>query len=726
MHALRIGLTVLLIGCSTSALHADATRPKIGLALSGGGAKGFAHVGVLKVLEEMHVPVDYVAGTSMGAVVGSLYASGMSPDEIEREFLAIDWDDALTDATSYRQLTHRRKEDRTNYPSTTEFGFKDGRIRTSIGIRTGQKLTFLLAKYLLPQLDERDFSKFPIPFTAVAADLATGEPVILSGGNVAEAVRASMSIPAVLTPVEIDGRLLVDGGIAANVPVDVVRAMGADIVIAVDIGQPLYEKDEIKSTLTIVDQLSTILTRKNMAPQLERADIVISPDVRGISTFAFDDIASIIPLGVVAATEKQGELEPYAIDPAEYARLIEGQRVARDREVMVDEIRIVGNEFVNAGFLIDRLEVSIGKPLDLDALERDIAWLYGSDDFVGIHFGLDRVGDQTALVIRVQEKPWGPNYLRAGLTLAANTVQNVEVNLLFNSTIRWINDRGAEWRSDVRLGRDPAIRTEFYQPYRFDRPGFVRAGVVASETRVDIYNGNDVVAVYEIDRVTSYADAGLVIPSLGETSLGLAYRWTDAGVTIGPPALSSFKGNEGALRGRVVVDSRDNPFIPLSGYLADLDVFAPLEALNADRSYAFVDLEAKGFFTRGRHTLAIGIKGTDSFGAEPEADYAALGGFQNLSGFAPNQLIGVSRVLAQAGYYFEAKELFSILGKGVYVGGLMEAGNVGGSAREAADDLLFSLTGFLGVNTNFGPIFAGVAKAEQADWQYYLTIGQSF
>jgi len=495
MRALRISLTVLLLSWSTGALHADATRPRIGLALSGGGAKGFAHVGVLKVLEEMHVPIDYVAGTSMGAVVGSLYASGMSPDEIEREFLAINWDDALTDATSYRQLSHRRKEDRSNYPSTTEFGFKDKRIRTSIGIRTGQKLTFLLARYLLPQLDERDFSKFPIPFTAVAADLATGEPVILPGGNIAEAVRASMSIPAVFTPVEIDGRLLVDGGIAANVPVDVVRAMGADIVIAVDIAQPLYEKEELKSTLTIVDQLSTMLTRKNMAPQLERADIVISPDVRGISTFAFGDVASIIPLGVVATTEKRGDLEPYAIDPAEYAGLIEGKRVAREREVMVDEIRIVGNEFVNAAFLIERLEVSIGKPLDLDALERDIAWLYGSDDFVGIHFGLDRVGDQTALVIRVQEKPWGPKYLRAGLTLAANTVQNVEVNLLFNSTIRWINERGAEWRSDLRLGRDPAIRTEIYQPYRFDRPGFVRAGIVASETRVDIYDRNDVTAV---------------------------------------------------------------------------------------------------------------------------------------------------------------------------------------------------------------------------------------
>jgi NTE family protein len=716
----------LLLIVATPLSHAQDSRPKIGLALSGGGAKGYAHIGVLKVLEEMRVPVDYVAGTSMGAVVGALYASGMSPEEIEHEVGVIDWDDALTDATAYRELSHRRKEDVARYPATTEFGIKSKRLRTSVGIRTGQKLTFLLARYLLPQLDEPDFSKFPIPFSAVAADLATGQPVVLSRGDIAEAVRASMSIPGVFTPVEMDGRIMVDGGIAANVPVDVVRAMGADIVIAVDIGAPLQDKEQLQSTFAIVDQLSTILTRSNMEPQLAKADLVISPDITGISTFAFEDSETIIPLGVVAAEAQRDALAQYAIGAEAHARTIEHQRVPREREVVVDEIRIVGSGFVDSRFLIDRLETAIGKLLDLEALERDIQWLYGSADFVGIHFGLERVGDGTALVIRVKEKPWGPNYLRAGLTLEASTVQNVEVNLLFNYTRRWINTRGAEWRTDLRLGRDPVFQTEIYQPRSFDRPGFVRAGFRATEEELDIYSGNKTVAVYELSRAGIYADAGLVFPALGEASVGLLYRWTEAGVVVGSPILPDFRNHEGALTANLVIDSRDNPFIPLEGSLVDLDVVAPLEAFNAADDYAWVTLEARSHFTKRKHTAWLGLKAADAFVGEPSTDFASLGGFQNLSGFAPDQLIGRGAALFQLGYLYEAKALFSVLGKGVYLGALVEAGNTGDSIDAALEDLKVSAAAYMALNTNFGPVYVGAAKAETASWQYYITIGQSF
>jgi NTE family protein len=725
MNAARLCLTILLASMTTVA-SAEAPRPKIGLALSGGGAKGFAHIGVLKVLEEMHVPVDYVAGTSIGAVVGALYASGMSPEEIEREVGIIDWDEALTDATAYRQLSFRRKEDAIRYPSTSEFGIRDGKLRTSIGIRTGQKLNFLLSRYLLPVLDEHDFSRFPIPFAAVAGDLTTGEPVILSSGDIAESVRASMSIPAVFTPVEIDGRILVDGGIAANLPVDVVRAMGADIVIAVDIGQPLYEKEQLQSTLTIVDQISTMLTRRTVAGQVESADIVISPEIRGISTFAFNDSEMIVPLGVVATEAKREELEAYVVDAAEYDQLVARQRRSRDREVMISEIQIVGNEFVDAGFLIEQLEVAIGKPLDLDALERDIQWLYGSADFVGIHFGLERRGEDAALVIRVQEKPWGPKYIRAGLSLDASTVQNVEVNLLFNYTRRWMNPRGAEWRSDIKLGRDPVFQTEIYQPQRFDRPGFLRAGFLASEETIDVYLENDVVAVFELNRAQLYGDAGLVMSSLGEASLGVLYRWVDGRVTIGPPNIPSSRTHEGALTARVVLDSRDNPFIPTGGGYAKLDVVAPLEIFNAEEDHAWVTVDARWFKSFNRQTFWAGTRLAESFFSEPRIDIASLGGFYNLSGFAPNQLLGYSSVLVQAGYHFQAKEIFPILGSGVYFGGLVEAGNVGDSLDEAFDELFISVGGFAAINTNYGPIYLGAAKAEVADWQYYLAIGQSF
>lgn len=718
-------LIVLLLGGFVNA-HAEESRPKVGLALSGGGARGFAHIGVLRVLEEMHVPIDYIAGTSIGALVGALYASGMSPDEIEKEVGVIDWNEALNDSTSYRQLSHRRKQDAARYPSTKEFGVKNKRITSSTGIRSGQRLNFVLASYLLPYLDESDFSKFPVPFVAVATDLETGDPVFLSHGDIAESVRASMSIPAVFTPVDIDGRLLVDGGSAMNLPVDVVRRMGADIVIAVDIAQPLYTRESLTSTLAIVDQLTTILTRSNMEPQLARADLIIAPDIEGVSLFAFDESAKIVPLGLNAAEAEREHLERYAIDPDTHARLIARHRVARERMVVIDEVRIVGNEFVDERFIADRFKASIGKPLDLETLERDIEWLYGSADFVGVRFALVRESDITALVITVREKPWGPDYLRAGLSLSGNAAQNVDVSLLFSYSKRWLNSRGAEWRTDLGLGRNPTIQTEIYQPRQFERPGFVRAGGGYTQQDIDIYEEDAIVAVYEVEQSYVYADLGLVASSLGEASLGVLYRWTDAAVTIGSPTLPRLTENEGALTAGLILDGRDNPFIPLSGADFRLKVIAPLEAFGASDDYAWVTLDLRGYRSRGKNTLFAGIRMADSIGGEPGTDLASLGGFLNHSGYAPGQLRGRASTLVQLGYYFESKAILPFLGKGAYFGGLVEAGDVGDDLGATLDDALVSVTGFIAVNTYFGPVSAGISKARDVDLQYYVTIGQSF
>src|SRR5262249_55662017 len=293
-------LTAAALAVIALAMTAEAQvkRPKIGLALSGGGAKGCAHVGVIRQLEKMHIPVDYIAGTSMGAVIGALYASGMTPDEMEKALSSIDWEEVLSDATAFNKLTYRRKWEETRYPSTVEVGWKDGKLARGAGIRTGQKLTFLLSNFLLPQIDQRDFNKLPIPYAAVATDLETGDPFVIRKGDLVEAVRASMSIPGAFTPVNWeDGKILVDRGVTMNVPVSVVRQMGADIVIAVDIASPLGKRETLQTTLGVVGQLSSFLTRKNMEPQLASADLVLSPDITGFDTFSFSKAAEIVKRG---------------------------------------------------------------------------------------------------------------------------------------------------------------------------------------------------------------------------------------------------------------------------------------------------------------------------------------------------------------------------------------------------------------------------------------------
>jgi NTE family protein len=706
-------------------LVAQEHRPKIGLALSGGGAKGFAHVGVLKVLEEMNVPIDYVAGTSMGAVVGALYASGMSPEEIEKSCAEIDWNDALDDSTAYTKLVFRRKQDIARYPSTVEFGRnRDGKFKMANAYRTGQKLSFLLGRFLYPVLDQHDFTKLPIPFAAIATDLETGEPVLLSSGNIAEAVRASMSIPGVFTTVEIDGKILVDGGTAMNVPVEAVRAMGADIVIAIDIGAPLSKREELSSSLSIMNQLSTMLTRGNMTRSLAKADLVLTPDITGYGTFDFAKSAEITKLGVVEANAKRAELQKYAIDGPK----LERTRLGREREFVVDTISVVGNKFVAEDFVRTQMKTLAGKPLDLDVLEDDVQRLYGYGDFNGISFSIDSSQGTNNLVIRVTEKPWGPNYVRTGLAFSASN-QDVNVDLLFNLSKRWINERGGEWRTDVGLGQRRVFETEIYQPRQFDKPGFVSAALSYQAGYLDLYSDNDAIARFDQDDLKLTADLGLQFGTKGEARLGLFFRSANGDVEIGLPQIGDYDEDYGGLRAKVQIDTRDNPFIPLHGADLQLEAVSAFESLGADDDYTVVRLDTTGYSSIGRSTVLYGLQLADTVsGFSSALEWSWLGGLFNHSGYAPNQLYGSASAVARAGWYFELAELTSVVGRGLYAGALVEGGD---TYNELGDidlgELKYSYTGWLGINTNYGPVFVAVSKGSTNDsLQYYLTVGRSF
>lgn len=344
-----------------AAAASPSPRPRIGLALAGGGAKGAAHIGVLKTLEDLHIPVDYIAGTSMGSIIGGLYATGMTADELREALLAVDWTDALSDSPRRQDLSFRRKEDKTRYPFDLEGGLRKGALRFPSGLRTGQKLGLLLQQLTLRAGGTHDFDDLPIPFRAVATDIRTGDPVVLDHGSLATALRASMAIPAVFTAVELDGLTLVDGGISNNVPVDVVRAMGADIVIAVDLRQPETE-GEIASYLQVVGQLNRFLTRKNMEAQLAQADLVIRPDVTGFTTMGFDKVAALCELGREQARSQAAELQRFVVPAEEYARHRERQRRTPPPPPVIRFIRFAGNERIDERLMRPLVRVEVGAP----------------------------------------------------------------------------------------------------------------------------------------------------------------------------------------------------------------------------------------------------------------------------------------------------------------------------------------------------------------------------
>lgn len=721
-------VAAILTSANVFAQESAPNRPKIGLALSGGGAKGYAHIGVLKALEEMKIPVDYIAGTSMGAVVGALYASGMSPAELEQVAASIDWTDALQDEQSYDQLSWRGKDIARRYASGVEFGIKGRRIAMTSGFRTGQKLRFLLSRHLLPTLTTHDFDALPIPFRAVAADLETGEPVVLSRGDLPAAVRASMSMPGVFTPVELDGRILVDGGVAMNLPAEVVRAMGADVVIAVDIGAPLESRDKLKSTLSIFNQLSTMLMQANIESQLRQADVVIQPAIEGFGTYDFDRYPEIVPLGSAAAVAHRDALSQYAVSDAEYAAIAARQRNVPPAEIAIDRITISGESHVDERVIRRLMRSRAGASLDIDVLEQDIARIYGLGEFVAVEFAIRPSDGKSVLDVSVHEKSWGPHYGRFGFNMTATESDDVKIQLLGGLTSRRVNARGGEWRLDLAAGEEPRLFTEFLQPLDFDGLHFVALSGSAVSREVELMAGGDPVALYDVDERRITADYGVRLANHGEVRIGLVQRWVEAHVTLGSPLYEDLEGDDAGVHVTLGIDTLDNPFVPRDGWAGLLEGFYVLEALGSDYEYGRADIHANAFKTWHRHTVMTGFNAGSWLGTTmPSYDAFALGGFLNLSAFDPGRHLGQAAAVARLGYYAKVADPGAPFARGVYAGVVAEAGNVFPSLREATSEgLLWSGMAFAAVDSAFGPIYLGYAIGAEHENNFYLTIGRTF
>ena len=304
-------------------------RPRIGLVLSGGGARGAAHVGVLKVLEEMRIPIDAIAGTSMGAVVGGLYASGMSAAQIERQFASVDWNDAFRDRPQRLDLNFRRKREDRQYPVQFPLGFRDGRFQLPERAHPGTETLADPAGADAASAQVSDFDKLPTPFRAVATDLETGEAVVIDRGDLVTALRASVSAPGIFAPVEREGRLLVDGGVAKNLPVDIAQAMNVDVLIVVDVGFPLTTRDSLRSVASVSNQMLAILIRRESEQQralLGPADILISPAMDRTSSFDFSKLQKNVALGEASGRAVTEQLARLALSGEQYELYMAGRR----------------------------------------------------------------------------------------------------------------------------------------------------------------------------------------------------------------------------------------------------------------------------------------------------------------------------------------------------------------------------------------------------------------
>lgn len=725
-------LFCLLLGFLPLLVHAsEAPRPKVGLVLSGGAARGLAHIGVLKALEEQGIRIDAIAGTSMGAVVGGLYASGYKVDELEKLALSIDWQAALSDAPPREDVPFRRKQDDRDFLVKQKLSFRDdGSLGLPLGVIQGQNLALLLESLLAHTSDTRDFDKLPIPFRAVTTDIANGEKVVFRKGHLPQVIRASMSIPAVFAPVELDGRLLVDGGMTDNIPLDVAREMGVDIAIVVDIGTPLRNRKQLTTVVDVLNQSITLMTRRNSEEQLATLhanDVLIQPALAAFGVTDFGKAQEMIDAGYRATRildARLAQLKPTQTQDAE----LNAARQPGQRTPIITGIRIENDSKVDDDVIRYYIRQPIGAPLDLGRLHSDMGTLYGLDYFDQVRYRVVHKGQDHTLVISASGKRSGTDYLRVGLNLSDDMRGDSAFNLGASYRVNGINRLGAEWLTRAQIGDKQELYSEFYQPLDVGSRYFVAPYGSFEAQNVDSVLDNDPIAQYRVERYGFGLNLGRQIGNNGEVRLGVGQAWGKADVRIGDQDLPSESFNEGFYTVKYSYDSLDNVYFPHEGKDVSLTFTQFEPGLSSDTRYRQWELNFDKAMSHGPDTLILGGRyGRTLDDANVVTSSFLLGGARQLSGFREDALSGQNVSLMRAVYYRRlTPRSYLPLDFPLYAGASLERGRAWNNDNEFDSGYINAASVFIGFDTPLGPLNFTYGLNDADEQAVYLNLGQTF
>ncbi|AVO57854.1 patatin-like phospholipase family protein [Pseudomonas chlororaphis] len=713
-------------------LHAaEAPRPKIGLVLSGGAARGLAHIGVLKALEEQGVKIDAIAGTSMGAVIGGLYASGYKIDELEKLALSIDWQQALSDAPPREDIPFRRKQDDRDFLVKQKLSFRDdGSLGLPLGVIQGQNLALLLESMLAHASDTRDFDKLPIPFRAVATDIASGEKVVFRKGHLPRVIRASMSIPAVFAPVEMDGRLLVDGGMTDNIPLDVARDMGVDIAIVVDIGTPLRSRQQLATVVDVLNQSITLMTRRNSEEQLatlHKNDVLIQPPLASFGVTDFGRAQEMIDAGYRATRILDARLAPLRQAESMDAGL-SAARTPSQRTPIITAIRVENDSKVSDDVIRYYIRQHIGEPLDLGRLQTDMGTLYGLDYFEQVQYRVVHKGNDHTLVINARGKRSGTDYLRLGLNLSDDMRGDSAFNLGASYRVNGINSLGAEWLTRVQIGDQQELYSEFYQPLDVGSRYFIAPYVGIESQNIEAVLDNDPIAEYRLERYGFGLNIGRQIGNSGEIRFGVGEAWGKADVRVGDQDLPSESFNEGYYELRYSFDSLDNVYFPHAGEDIGLSLRQFEPSLGSDKRYRQWEFKLDKALSSGPNTFILGGRyGRTLDEAEVVTSSFVLGGARQLSGFREDALSGQNISLMRGVYYRRlTPRSYLPLDFPLYIGGSLERGRAWNNDNEFDSGYINAASIFLGFDTPLGPLNFSYGINDDNQKAVYLNLGQTF
>lgn len=721
----RVLVVALLSLMSAAPVAVAADHPRVGLVLGGGGARGAAHIGVLEVLKEQNVPIACVSGTSMGGLVSGAFAAGLTPDEMLTALDAANWRDMFIDKPDASQISARNKVVARAYMPGSEVGLTEEGLRGIPGIVDGQKIKLFFNRLVGSQYGERTIESLGIPTAIIATDLLTGEKVVFREGSLTTAMRASMSVPGVLTPVRYGDRVLVDGGLVDNVPIDVVRSLcEVDVVIAVNVGSPMLEAEDIGGILSISAQMINLLTEQNVARSLQGLlpqDVYIKPELGDLTAGDFDRYREAAKMGRAAAEAVLPQLKALGVAGARYDGWWQAVASARPERVVVDEVEIAELKHVNPDLVRKRLSDYTGQEVKTAELDKELTRLYGEGDYQFVDYSLTSARDRNILRVVPVEKAWGPDYLRFGLELDSVLGDTADYNLRVAYHKTWLNPLGGQWLSGLQIGDEPTVFTEFYQPLDVGQRYFVQPRASFRRETINIYQDNDRLAQYKLDEWRLELMAGINVGVWGPIRLGWLERDRSASLDIGSPTWPDADASFGGLYATVNFDQFDSLFVPSRGWSLQGSYF---DASNGD--YARAEVDARIARDYGDYVFHGRVRaGGAPSGNLPIYDALALGGFLNMSGFATNQIVGDSlRYASVRGEKIIGRLPLGLRGD-MRVGIGLETGKVDGRFSETAlEGWQESLALYVGGETPLGPVYLGFGYSPEGSSNFFLSVGK--
>jgi NTE family protein len=703
-------------------------RPRVGLVLAGGGAQGGAHAGVIEVLEELNVPVDCIAGTSVGAVIGGGYASGIPAAELRRFVLGIDWQ-AVVGGLGRRDLQPiAEKRGGVSYSNDFEFGLRARRLVLPGGAVSAASIEDLLRSYVASSRAQTDFSGLPIPFRAVATDLVSGNMVVLGSGDLATAMRASMAIPGAFAPVSMGDYVLADGGMVRNIPVDVARELCAEVVIVVNLVRPPVTREQLQSGVRVIHRGMDVMIQANEEAQLRtltERDVLIEVPMGDITVADFDRVPETVELGARAARAAAGRLAALAVPPGEYRAWRERITTPPALEARLGEVRYEGLERVNPAYLERRARVRAGDLVDKVAISREAQRMSALQDFESVEYELEGNPDEPTLVWLPREKPWGPHYLRFDFGLYASEGGDLAFMVNAKHHRSWLNPLGGEWRNELQLGYENLLATSFYQPLDLAQRLFVEPRLFVDRNWEDFFVDGDRVATYRFSQWGGNLDLGVNLATLAQARVGYVYARRHVSVDTGAPLLPRGDVDDSGLGFEAIYDSRDTPYNPTRGSAAALEYRRSDSDLGADRDWETVEFGLGTAIPVRDHLLWLALAGGSDLGSALPLDRAfAIGGPGSFPGYELGELRTDSYWLASASYLRKLRDILWVRGQALYGGLRLHAGRVHDAYGMFDDERIYGASLYLTGRTPVGPLTLGIATTNTDSWSMWLAVGR--